>query len=168
MSISNRCWRITVVLQFNRWCLFSVLTELKLQDQYEVRWNSVIDITLYNNSKTSRLLRYITWGKGTPLKRGYEEATWEDGKRIISHLILVVHGIGQKGYENLIAKNSEQWVFTRHYYCYRLTSVWDPGIDVIRWRTYDIFAEFDSDWWEEAIVGIASRYRRIALILSPS
>uniref|UniRef100_A0A0M3IUV8 DDHD domain-containing protein n=1 Tax=Ascaris lumbricoides TaxID=6252 RepID=A0A0M3IUV8_ASCLU len=85
-----------------------LLTELKLQDQYEVRWNSVIDITLYNNSKTSRLLRYITWGKGTPLKRGYEEATWEDGKRIISHLILVVHGIGQKGYENLIAKNSEQ------------------------------------------------------------
>uniref|UniRef100_A0A915AY74 DDHD domain-containing protein n=1 Tax=Parascaris univalens TaxID=6257 RepID=A0A915AY74_PARUN len=85
-----------------------LLTELKLQDQYEVRWNSVIDITLYNNSKTSRLLRYITWGKGTPLKRGYEEATWDDGKRIISHLILVVHGIGQKGYENLIAKNSEQ------------------------------------------------------------
>ncbi|VDM45845.1 unnamed protein product [Toxocara canis] len=81
---------------------------MKLQDQYEVRWNSVIDITLYNNSKTSRLLRYITWGKGTPLKRGYEEATWEDGKRVISHLILVVHGIGQKGYENLIAKNSEQ------------------------------------------------------------
>ncbi|VDO33198.1 unnamed protein product [Brugia timori] len=87
---------------------FSVLAELKLQDQYEVRWNSVIDITLYNNSKTSRLLRYITWGKGTPLKRGYEEAEWDDGKRIIKHLILVVHGIGQKGYENLIAKNTDQ------------------------------------------------------------
>lgn len=26
----------------------------------------------------------------------------------VSHLILVVHGIGQKGYENLIAKNTEQ------------------------------------------------------------
>uniref|UniRef100_A0A0R3RT61 DDHD domain-containing protein n=1 Tax=Elaeophora elaphi TaxID=1147741 RepID=A0A0R3RT61_9BILA len=85
-----------------------ILAELKLQDQYEVRWNSVIDITLYNNSKTSRLLRYIAWGKGTPLKRGYEEAEWDDGKRIIKHLILVVHGIGQKGYENLIAKNTDQ------------------------------------------------------------
>ncbi|VDM19555.1 unnamed protein product [Wuchereria bancrofti] len=85
-----------------------ILAELKLQDQYEVRWNSVIDITLYNNSKTSRLLRYIAWGKGTPLKRGYEEAEWDDGKRIIRHLILVVHGIGQKGYENLIAKNTDQ------------------------------------------------------------
>ncbi|VDN07388.1 unnamed protein product [Thelazia callipaeda] len=85
-----------------------VLAELKLQDQYEVRWNSVIDITLYNNSKTSRLLRYIAWGKGTLLKRGYEEAKWDDGKQIIKHLILVVHGIGQKGYENLIAKNTDQ------------------------------------------------------------
>lgn len=89
----------------------SVLTELKLKDQYEVRWNSVIDITLYNNSKTSRFLRYITWGKGTSLKRGYEEADWEDGTRVISHLILVVHGIGQKGYENLIAKNTDLYVF---------------------------------------------------------
>lgn len=69
----------------------------------------MIDVTLYNNSKTSRLLRYITWGKGTPLKRGYEEADWEDGKRNIQHLILVVHGIGQKGYENLIAKNTDQY-----------------------------------------------------------
>ncbi|VDK78447.1 unnamed protein product [Onchocerca ochengi] len=85
-----------------------ILAELKLQDQYEVRWNSVIDITLYNNSKTSRLLRYIAWGKGTSLKRGYEEAEWDDGKRIIKHLILVVHGIGQKGYENLIARNTDQ------------------------------------------------------------
>ncbi|CAG9535362.1 unnamed protein product [Cercopithifilaria johnstoni] len=85
-----------------------IFAELKLQDQYEVRWNSVIDITLYNNSKTSRLLRYIAWGKGTALKRGYEEAEWDDGKQIIKHLILVVHGIGQKGYENLIAKNTDQ------------------------------------------------------------
>ncbi|KAM3718320.1 Intracellular phospholipase [Dirofilaria immitis] len=85
-----------------------ILAELKLQDQYEVRWNSVIDITLYNNSKTSRLLRYIAWGKGTSLRRGYEEAEWDDGKQIIKHLILVVHGIGQKGYENLIARNTDQ------------------------------------------------------------
>ncbi|MFH4979635.1 hypothetical protein AB6A40_006344 [Gnathostoma spinigerum] len=83
-----------------------MLTELKLKDMYEVRWNSVIDITLYNNSRSSRLFRYITWGKGTSLKRGYEESELED--TTFSHLVLVVHGIGQKGYENLIAKNTEQ------------------------------------------------------------
>lgn len=85
-----------------------VLTELKLDDQYEVKWNSVIDVVLYNTSKTSRFFRYITWGKGTSLKRGYEEADWNDGGREISHLIFVVHGVGQKGYESLIARNTEQ------------------------------------------------------------
>uniref|UniRef100_A0A0N5A9H1 DDHD domain-containing protein n=1 Tax=Syphacia muris TaxID=451379 RepID=A0A0N5A9H1_9BILA len=85
-----------------------VLTELKLDDQSEVKWNSVIDVVLYNTSKTSRFLRYITWGKGTALKRGYEEADWNDGGREISHLIFVVHGVGQKGYESLIARNTEQ------------------------------------------------------------
>ena len=88
-----------------------MLTELKLDDQYEVKWNSVIDVVLYNTSKTSRFLRYITWGKGTYLKRGYEEADWDDGGRSISHLVLVVHGVGQKGYESLIARNTEQYVF---------------------------------------------------------
>lgn len=36
------------------------------------------------------------------------QGEWEDGMAEVSHLILVVHGIGQKGYENLIAKNTEQ------------------------------------------------------------
>uniref|UniRef100_A0A1I7YIL8 DDHD domain-containing protein n=1 Tax=Steinernema glaseri TaxID=37863 RepID=A0A1I7YIL8_9BILA len=86
-----------------------LLTELKLEENEEVRWNSVIDTYLYSNTKTSRLLRYITWGKGTALKRGYAEiSSLEDAKPNFAHLILVVHGIGQKGYENLIAKNTEQ------------------------------------------------------------
>ncbi|KAK0393926.1 hypothetical protein QR680_000473 [Steinernema hermaphroditum] len=86
-----------------------LLTELKLEENEEVRWNSVIDTYLYSNTKTSRLLRYITWGKGTALKRGYAEVcSLEDAKPNFAHLILVVHGIGQKGYENLIAKNTEQ------------------------------------------------------------
>lgn len=43
------------------------------------------------------------------LRRAYtDEATIEDGKPNISDLILVAHGIGQKGYENLIAKNTTQ------------------------------------------------------------
>ncbi len=40
-----------------------VLTELKL-DSVEIRWNSVIDITLNSSSTKSRLLRYISLGKG--------------------------------------------------------------------------------------------------------
>lgn len=85
------------------------LTELQLQDNYEVKWSSVIDIFLYSTTKASRILRYIAWGKGTSLRRGYEsEADWEDGSPTVSHLILVVHGIGQKGYENLIAENTAQ------------------------------------------------------------
>uniref|UniRef100_A0A0K0DW07 DDHD domain-containing protein n=1 Tax=Strongyloides stercoralis TaxID=6248 RepID=A0A0K0DW07_STRER len=75
----------------------------------EVRWNSVIDICLLYNSKTSKLLRYISWSKAIPLTRGYpDEALFDDGKPDFTDLILVVHGIGQKGYENLIAKNTNQ------------------------------------------------------------
>ncbi|GMT14426.1 hypothetical protein PFISCL1PPCAC_5723 [Pristionchus fissidentatus] len=85
------------------------LTELQLPENIEVKWSSVIDVFLYSTTKASRFLRYVTWGKDTKLRRGYEkEAEWEDGQAEVSHLILVVHGIGQKGYENLIAKNTEQ------------------------------------------------------------
>lgn len=53
--------------------------------------------------------RYISWGKPTALRRGFDkEAEWEDGPPAVSHLVLVVHGIGQKGYENLIAENTAQ------------------------------------------------------------
>ncbi|PIO58036.1 hypothetical protein TELCIR_20539 [Teladorsagia circumcincta] len=46
----------------------------------------------------SRGIRYIGWGKSQALRRGFhKEAEWDDGPAEISHLILVVHGIGQKG-----------------------------------------------------------------------
>ncbi|CAJ0581594.1 unnamed protein product, partial [Mesorhabditis spiculigera] len=84
------------------------LTEL-VQDNFEVRWSSVIDVFLFNTSKASRFLRYISWGRPASLRRGYEkEGEWEDASPKVSHLILVVHGIGQKGYENLIAENTAQ------------------------------------------------------------
>ncbi|PIC43986.1 hypothetical protein B9Z55_004513 [Caenorhabditis nigoni] len=82
-----------------------ILAELHV-DGYDVRWNSVIDISLHQ--KGNAILRYL-WAKTTPLRRGYErEADWNDASAEISHLILVVHGIGQKGYENLIATNANQ------------------------------------------------------------
>ncbi|KAK6030493.1 DDHD domain protein [Ostertagia ostertagi] len=73
----------------------------------EVRWSSVIDVSL--SFKRGAILRYIGWGKSQALRRGFhKEAEWDDGPAEISHLILVVHGIGQKGYENLIAENAQQ------------------------------------------------------------
>lgn len=85
--------------------LISVLAELHV-DGYDIRWSSVIDISLHQ--KGNAILRYL-WAKSTPLRRGYEkEADWNDAAAEISHLILVVHGIGQKGYENLIAQNANQ------------------------------------------------------------
>ncbi|CAL2031020.1 unnamed protein product [Caenorhabditis brenneri] len=82
-----------------------ILAELHV-DGYDVRWNSVIDISLHQ--KGNAILRYL-WAKSTPLRRGYEkEGEWNDASAEISHLILVVHGIGQKGYENLIAQNANQ------------------------------------------------------------
>ena len=85
------------------------MTSLNWDEHEEIRWNSVIDIVWYNNSKTSKIIRFVTRSKGTVLKRGYnEEAQITDGRPNFSDLILVVHGIGQKGYENLIAKNTGQ------------------------------------------------------------
>lgn len=82
-----------------------VLAELHA-DNYDIRWSSVIDISLHQ--KGNAILRYL-WAKSTPLRRGYEkEADWNDAAAEVSHLILVVHGIGQKGYENLIATNANQ------------------------------------------------------------
>jgi hypothetical protein len=82
---------------------------LEWSEHEEVRWNSVIDISLHN-TKGNRLTRLFR-GKGTTLlRRGYkEDAKVDDGKPNFSDLILVVHGIGQKGYENLIAKNTTQY-----------------------------------------------------------
>ncbi|VDM70504.1 unnamed protein product [Strongylus vulgaris] len=82
------------------------LTELQLEGM-EIRWSSVIDVSL--SFKRGAILRYIGWGKSQALRRGFQkEAEWEDGSAEVGHLILVVHGIGQKGYENLIAENAQQ------------------------------------------------------------
>uniref|UniRef100_A0A0N5BEZ6 DDHD domain-containing protein n=1 Tax=Strongyloides papillosus TaxID=174720 RepID=A0A0N5BEZ6_STREA len=75
----------------------------------EIRWNSVIDVYLYSNPKANKIMRLLTWSKSVQLYRGYsEDAEINDGKPDFTDLIFVVHGIGQKGYENLIAKNTQQ------------------------------------------------------------
>jgi hypothetical protein len=43
----------------------------------------------------------------TVLRRGFKtEAEFTEGKRSFSDLIFVVHGVGQKKYENLVVKNT--------------------------------------------------------------
>lgn len=87
-----------------------MLISLKWNDNEEVRWNSVIDVSISNLKKGNRLLRFVTRSRGTSsLKRGYsDETSLFHGKPNFSDLVLVIHGIGQKGYENLIAKNTTQ------------------------------------------------------------
>uniref|UniRef100_A0A183CHZ1 DDHD domain-containing protein n=2 Tax=Globodera pallida TaxID=36090 RepID=A0A183CHZ1_GLOPA len=84
-----------------------VLTTLKWNEK-EVRWNSVVD--LFIAGRKGRVLRWVTRAEGNvPLRRGFkDEADALEGMPNFSDLILVVHGIGQKGYQHLIAKNSAQ------------------------------------------------------------
>uniref|UniRef100_A0AC35TZQ4 DDHD domain-containing protein n=1 Tax=Rhabditophanes sp. KR3021 TaxID=114890 RepID=A0AC35TZQ4_9BILA len=85
-----------------------VLTFIKVGND-EVKWNSVIDIFLFSNTTTSKVLRYFSFSKGEALVRGYNEICKpEEGRPNFTDLVLVVHGIGQKGHEDLIAKNVGQ------------------------------------------------------------
>ncbi|KAF8363928.1 ipla-1 [Pristionchus pacificus] len=125
------------------------LTELQLPENIEVKWSSVIDVFLYSTTKASRFLRYVTWGKDTKLRRGFEkEGEWEDGMAEVSHLILVVHGIGQKGYENLIAKNTEQirdginLVMDKQYPDEKSR----PMLLPVEWRSQLILDDGQTDW----------------------
>ncbi|KAL7077130.1 hypothetical protein ACQ4LE_004052 [Meloidogyne hapla] len=82
------------------------LTTVKWGDE-KVCWNSVVDVHIA--SKSNVVVRFLTRAKTVPLRRGYiEMANPEEGRPKFSDLILVIHGIGQKGYENLIAKNTAQ------------------------------------------------------------
>jgi hypothetical protein len=89
--------------------LFIVLCTLEWDDHEEIRWNSVIDVYLHNK-RGNAVTRFLSRSKSSILlRRGYtEEAKITEGRPNFSDLILVVHGIGQKGYESLIAKNTTQ------------------------------------------------------------
>lgn len=72
------------------------------------RWHSVIDVLLINNSRSSRLWRYLKLTTvGTKLTRGYHtEAKFDDGPAPVTHLCFVIHGIGQKRQRSRIVTNA--------------------------------------------------------------
>ncbi|KAI6190498.1 BMA-IPLA-1, isoform c [Aphelenchoides bicaudatus] len=86
------------------------LAALKIDEHTEVKWNSVNECFLHSNTKANRFMRFVTRAKTVDvLKRGYQsEADIDDGRPVFSDLILVIHGVGQKGHEGTIAKNTTQ------------------------------------------------------------
>ncbi|XP_078515955.1 phospholipase DDHD1 isoform X2 [Lissotriton helveticus] len=87
---------------------------LKLSRSH-VDWHSVDEVYLYSDATTSKIARSVTQklgfskasSSGTRLHRGYvEEATLEDKPPQTTHIVFVVHGIGQKMDQGRIIKNT--------------------------------------------------------------
>ncbi|XP_070835001.1 phospholipase DDHD1 isoform X2 [Chaetodon trifascialis] len=80
-----------------------------------VDWHSVDEVYLYSDATTSKIARTVTQklgfskasSSGTRLHRGYvEEASPEDRPPLTTHVVFVVHGIGQKMDQGRIIKNT--------------------------------------------------------------
>uniref|UniRef100_A0A667Y459 DDHD domain containing 1 n=1 Tax=Myripristis murdjan TaxID=586833 RepID=A0A667Y459_9TELE len=80
-----------------------------------VDWHSVDEVYLYSDATTSKIARTVTQklgfskasSSGTRLHRGYvEEASLEDRPPQTTHIVFVVHGIGQKMDQGRIIKNT--------------------------------------------------------------
>uniref|UniRef100_A0A8D2GS04 DDHD domain-containing protein n=1 Tax=Urocitellus parryii TaxID=9999 RepID=A0A8D2GS04_UROPR len=80
-----------------------------------VDWHSMDEVYLYSDAITSKIARTVTQklgfskasSSGTRLRRGYvEEATVEDKPSQTTHIVFVVHGIGQKMDQGRIIKNT--------------------------------------------------------------
>ncbi|KAI5085691.1 phospholipase DDHD1 isoform X2 [Silurus meridionalis] len=87
---------------------------LKLSRSH-IDWHSVDEVYLYSDATTSKIARTVTQklgfskasSSGTRLHRGYvEEASLEDKPPHTTHIIFVVHGIGQKMDKDRIIKNT--------------------------------------------------------------
>ncbi|XP_075782335.1 phospholipase DDHD1 isoform X2 [Pelodiscus sinensis] len=87
---------------------------LKLSRNH-VDWHNVDEVYLYSDATTSKIARTVTQklgfskasSSGTRLHRGYvEEATLEDKPSQTTHIVFVVHGIGQKMDQGRIIKNT--------------------------------------------------------------
>uniref|UniRef100_A0ABM5FC46 Phospholipase DDHD1 isoform X1 n=1 Tax=Pogona vitticeps TaxID=103695 RepID=A0ABM5FC46_9SAUR len=87
---------------------------LKLSRSH-VDWHSVDEVYLYSDATTSKIARTVTQklgfskasSSGTRLHRGYvEEATLEEKPSPTTHIVFVVHGIGQKMDQGRIIKNT--------------------------------------------------------------
>ncbi|KAG8449203.1 hypothetical protein GDO86_016029 [Hymenochirus boettgeri] len=90
------------------------IQSLKLSRSH-VDWHSVDEVYLYSDATTSKIARTVTQklgfskasSSGTRLHRGYvEEATYEDKPVETTHIVFVVHGIGQKMDQGRIIKNT--------------------------------------------------------------
>ncbi|KAF6129647.1 DDHD domain containing 1 [Phyllostomus discolor] len=90
------------------------IRSLKLSRNH-VDWHSVNEVYLYSDATTSKIARTVTQklgfskasSSGTRLHRGYvEEATLEDKPSQTTHIVFVVHGIGQKMDQGRIIKNT--------------------------------------------------------------
>ncbi|KAF6129645.1 DDHD domain containing 1 [Phyllostomus discolor] len=93
---------------------YSAIRSLKLSRNH-VDWHSVNEVYLYSDATTSKIARTVTQklgfskasSSGTRLHRGYvEEATLEDKPSQTTHIVFVVHGIGQKMDQGRIIKNT--------------------------------------------------------------
>lgn len=90
-----------------------VLHRIKFTDFY-IEWNSPNDIYLYSEAASSRFVRGFKkklgmQKAGTRLLRGYKyEAVMDDKPADISHLVFVIHGIGQKMETGNIVKRAKE------------------------------------------------------------
>ncbi|XP_062407340.1 phospholipase DDHD1b [Sardina pilchardus] len=90
------------------------LHSLKLSRSH-VDWHSIDEVYLYSDATTSKIARTVTQklgfskasSSGTRLHRGYvEEAAPEDTPPETTHIVFVVHGIGQKMDQGRIIRNT--------------------------------------------------------------
>nr|XP_040017224.1 phospholipase DDHD1b [Gasterosteus aculeatus aculeatus] len=90
------------------------IDSLKLSRSH-VDWHSVDEVYLYSDATTSKIARTVTQklgfskasSSGTRLHRGYvEEAAPEDTPPETTHIVFVVHGIGQKMDQGRIIRNT--------------------------------------------------------------
>ncbi|XP_063804442.1 phospholipase DDHD1 isoform X2 [Pseudophryne corroboree] len=93
---------------------YEAVHSLKLSRSH-VDWHGVDEVYLYSDATTSKIARTVTQklgfskasSSGTRLHRGFvEEATYEDKPVDTSHIVFVVHGIGQKMDQGRIIKNT--------------------------------------------------------------
>ncbi|KAF0314096.1 Phospholipase DDHD1 [Amphibalanus amphitrite] len=81
-------------------------------DKFVVVWYSNGDVAVHSGRVLSKVMRGLYQklgfeGAGEPLRRSYPvPAVWEDRLQDITHLIFVVHGIGQKMDSSSIIKNT--------------------------------------------------------------
>ncbi|XP_036292280.1 phospholipase DDHD1 isoform X6 [Pipistrellus kuhlii] len=93
---------------------YSAVHSFKLTRNH-VDWHNMDEVYIYSDATTSKIARTVTQklgfskasSSGTRLHRGYvEEASLEDKPSQTTHIVFVVHGIGQKMDQGRIIKNT--------------------------------------------------------------